>query len=284
MTQAENAARPAGALDEVQWDELRIRVDQLEAEKSALEGETKALRQLLERAIEHRQRSHGELVLLLTALVSKLPLNDVGVIVSKLVEHNTSVSQFLAALVKGTAPVHLDQPTILQTLDNTKRDLKSALKTGADELLSLDAPIERQLLESLAKEPELFFAPAMVRANRCFIKGQVPRERILREFGTDALTFFNDLTTDPKLNPRPKPEEIVLGFKSDFAVLFEQQPAVLPQKRQDLLALHQRIQQSKAATEQARAQKIAFQTLSFVVELAHFYEHPTIESPDVLFV
>ena len=50
--------------------------------------------------------------------MSKLPLNDVGVIVSKLVEHNTSVSQVLAALTKGTAEVALPQPEILKTLDH----------------------------------------------------------------------------------------------------------------------------------------------------------------------
>ena len=78
-------------------DELKLRVEQLEAERTALEQENKALRVLLERAIEHRQRSHSELVTILTTLVSKLPVNDVGVIVSKLVEHNTNVSQALAA-------------------------------------------------------------------------------------------------------------------------------------------------------------------------------------------
>ena len=285
MTQAENATKPGSPVEDpqAQWQELKMRVAQLEAERGALQEEIEKLRQLVERAIEHRLRSHGELVLLLTTLVSKLPLTDVGVIVAKLVDHNTNVSDFLTALVKGTAPVHLDQPAVLQALEQTKRELRSEIKAAVEELLRLEAPIERQVLEGIGEDPERFFSPAMVRVNRCFIKGQVPRERVLREFGQDALIFFNDLTTDPKLNPRPKTDEIVLGFKNEFAALFQEKADLLPQKRQDLLALHQKVQQSKAPGEQGRGQKIAFQKLSFLVELLHFYEHQATEAPDVLF-
>src|SRR5215470_3873253 len=110
------AAAPLMTPDEIQkgWLELRRRVEQLEAERTHLEQENKGLKQLLERVIEHRQKSHSELVLLLTGLVSKLPINDVGVIVSKLVEHNTNVNQMLAALTKGAADnVMFSQPTVL---------------------------------------------------------------------------------------------------------------------------------------------------------------------------
>src|SRR6266850_629286 len=88
-------SKPVASLEEIQqgWHELTLRVRQLEAENIALEGENKSLRFLLERVIEHRQKSHGELVLLLSGLVSKLPINDVGVIVSRLVEHNAHVSE-----------------------------------------------------------------------------------------------------------------------------------------------------------------------------------------------
>ena len=264
-------------------NELKLRVEQLEADRGALEQENNALRVLLERAIDHRQKSHSELVTILTTLVSKLPLNDVGVIISKLVEHNTNVSQALAALTKGTAEVELPQPEILKTLDQTKRDLLAALKQAAAELAKLDPPLERELLESLSADPELFFSPRMVRANRCFAKGQVPRERIIREFGEEALIFFKDMTTDPKLNPRPKPEEIVLAFRNDFEALFQQQAALLPNKRPHLEALYQQIQRSKAPTDQARAQKSAFQRLSFFIELLHYYEHQNTEAPDVIF-
>src|SRR3982751_2306946 len=99
------------------------------------------------------------------------------------------------------------------------------------------------MLEGLAAEPDQFFSPKVVRATRCFIKGQVPRERIVREFGEAALVFFTDMTTDPKLNPNPKPEEIVLTFRNDFEALFQANPALLPQKRQDLMALYQKVQQ-----------------------------------------
>ena len=138
-------------------------------------------------------------------------------------------------------------------------------------------------MRALVGDPELFFSPTVVRANRCYVKGQLPRERIVREFGAEALVFFNDLTTDPKLNPRPKAEEIVLAFKNDFDALFQQYPSLIPEKRQELLALHQRVQRSKASTEAARAQKSAFQKLSFLLELLHYYENQNTEAPEVPF-
>jgi hypothetical protein len=265
------------------WKAMKLRVEQLEADRGVLEQENKTLRTLLERAIENRQKSHSELVNILTTLVSKLPINDVGVIISKLVEHNTNVSQVLAALTKGTAEAELPQPEILQTLDQTKHNLLAALRRATAELAKLDPPLERELLESLNADPELFFSPRMVRANRCFAKGQVPRERVIREFGEQALVFFKDMTTDPKLNPRPKPDEIMLAFRNDFETLFQQEAALLPNRRPQLEALYQQIQGSKAPTDQARAQKSAFQRLAFVTELLYYYEHQSTEAPEVIF-
>jgi hypothetical protein len=220
---------------------------------------------------------------LLTTLVSKLPLNDIGVIVSRLVEHNTNVGQYLAALIKGTADVHLPQPEILKSLEQSKRDLVAALKATAEELLGLGTPLEPEMIRSLVTDPELFFSPRTVRANRCFIKGQVPRERIIKDFGEQALLFFNDMTTDPKLNPHPKTDEIVLGFKVDFETLLQQNAAVLANKREEFAALYQKVQRSKAPDQEGRAQRNAFQRLSFMIELLHFYEHQNTEAPDVLF-
>ena len=87
MAVHEHAVPTPASLEEIQkdWPELKLRVGQLEAEKQALEQENKSLRFLLERAIDHRQKSHNELVLILTNLVSKLPLNDLGAIVARLV-------------------------------------------------------------------------------------------------------------------------------------------------------------------------------------------------------
>ena len=279
------AVSPAAPVEDIQkgWNELKLRVEQLQADRGALQQENHALRVLLERAIDQRQKSHSELVTILTTLVSKLPLNDVGVIVSRLVEHNNNVSQALAALIGGTTEVAMPQPELLRNLDQTKRDLLAALKQAAAELAKLDPPLERELLESLSANPELFFSARMVRANRCFAKGQVPRERVIREFGEEALICFKDMTTDPKLNPRPKPEEIVLAFRNDFEALFQQQAALCPNKRPQLEALHQQIQRSKAPTDQARAVKSAFQRLSFTIELLHYYEHQNTEAPDVIF-
>ena len=71
MTEIAMATTPVASLEEIQkeWHELRLRTGQLEADASALEKENKALRFLLETIIEHRQKSHGELVMLLTGLV-----------------------------------------------------------------------------------------------------------------------------------------------------------------------------------------------------------------------
>ena len=278
-------AAPGATIDEIQkgWNDLTLRVGQLEVERTALEQENKILRQMVETVIEHRQKSHSELVMLLAGLVSKLQLNDVGVIVSRLVEHNTQTSQFLAALVKGTADPAMEQPVVLKTWDQAKRDLISAIKPVLDELIQADTPIETELIQSLAEHPDNFFAPAFIRANRCFIKGQVPRERIAREFGADALIYFNDMSTDPKLNPHPKPEEIVLAFKPDFEALFAANPSIPAQNREGLLKLYEKVQKSKAPTEQARAQKNTFQKLSFLIELLHYYENQNTEAPDVIF-
>jgi hypothetical protein len=285
MTETVILAQPAASTEEIQqgWHDLKLRVGQLEADRNALEQENKALRFLLERVIEHRQKSHGELVLLLSGLVSKLPINDVGVIVSRLVEHNAHVSEICAALAKGKVESALPQPAVLKALDQTKRELAAAVKTAVEELIKLDTPLEKQALESLVKDPESFFTPKAVRANRCFLKGQMPKERIVREFGEAALVFFNDLTTDPKLNPRPKQDEIVLAFKNDFEALFQQNSALIPDKRTELKALHERVQRSKANTEQARSQKTAFARLSFILELLHYYENQNTESPEGVF-
>ena len=285
MSQSDPVAASTASVEDLQreWSELNLKVEQLAAENNALQSEHKALRLLLERVIEHRQKSHSELVLLFTGLVSRLPLNDIGVIVSRLVEHNTNTSQYLAALTKGTVDSELPQPTILKTLDQTKRELTAAIKPLVEELIQLDTPLEKELLQSLLTQPDLFYSPKIVRANRCFIKGLVSRERIVRDFGPEALVLFNDLTTDAKLNPHPKAEEIVLGFRSDFEVVLQQNPGLLSEKRDDLLGLYHRVQRSKAPTEQARAQRSAFQQLSFLIELLYYYEHQNTEAPDVLF-
>src|SRR5439155_12129888 len=81
----------------------------------------------------------------------------------------------------------------------------------------------------------------------------------------------------------PKPEEIALAFKSDFEALLQQNVAVLPDKRAELVALHQRVQRSKAATEEARLQKLVFLRMSFLLDLLHFYDNQSTEAPDAIF-
>jgi len=277
--------RPTATVEEIQqgWHELKLRVGQLEAERAALEQDNKALRFLLERVIDHRQKSHSELVLLLSNLVSKLPINDVGVIVSKLVEHNTHVGEVCGQLAKGKTDTVLPQPVVLQMLDQTKRDLVAALKPAVKELVQLDSPLEKEMLDSLVKDPESFFSPKFVRANRGFIKGQLPKERIVRDFSEAALVFFNDLTTDARHNPRPKTEEIMLAFKDECEQLLKQDKALSPEKRQELQALCQCVQRSRSQAEAGRNQRVAFAKLSFLLELLHYYENQNTEAPEGAF-
>ena len=157
------------------------------------------------------------------------------------------------------------------------------MKSAAGELARLNAPFEAGLIESLVTQPEAFFSPAVVRAARCFIKGQLPRERVVKEFGEEAMVFFKDMTTDVKYNPRPKPDEIVLAFKSDFEELLKTNAGISAAKRDALADLHQRILKSRADTGEARAQRNLFLRLSFILELLHYYENQSTESPDVIF-
>ena len=87
MAENDNGASPVPSVEEIQkaWQGLTLKVRQLDAELTAVEQENKALRSLLERIVEHRQKSHAEIVSILTSLVTKLPINDIGVVVSRLV-------------------------------------------------------------------------------------------------------------------------------------------------------------------------------------------------------
>jgi len=277
-------ARPV-SMEEIQkgWHDLKLRVSQLEAEREMLEQENKRIRDLLERVVEHRQKSHSELINILSGLVGKLPINDVGVVISRLVEHNTHVGEVCSALAKGRAEATQLQPAILRVLDETKRSLIAALEPTVEELIKLDPPFQSALLRSFVNNPESFFEPAAVRAARGFIKGQLPRERIMRDYGEAALVFFTDVTTDPKLNPRPKPDDIMLCFPPNLEELLQQNAGVVPDKHKDLRALNERVQRSKSSTEEARAQRSAFLRMSFVLELLHYYENQNTEAPDVVF-
>ena len=63
---ASDTTAPAGKIEM----DLASKVSILEASQEVLEKEIKALRLMLERTIEHRQKSHGELVLILAGLVA----------------------------------------------------------------------------------------------------------------------------------------------------------------------------------------------------------------------
>jgi hypothetical protein len=285
MAENDNGASPVPSVEEIQkaWQGLTLKVRQLDAELTAVEQENKALRSLLERIVEHRQKSHAEIVSILTSLVTKLPINDIGVVVSRLVEHNAQVNEVCAALAKGKMDDSQLQPVILKVLEKTKTDLAAVLKAAVGELIKLEAPLEAGLLQSLIDKPDNFHSPAFVRANRAFVKGQVPRERIVKEFGEEALVFFKDVTTDPKLNPHPKPEEIMLAFQNDFEKLLQQNPNAVSARRNELVSLHKKVQQSRAAAEPARTQRSVFLRLCFAGELLYYYQNQTTESPDVVF-
>ena len=139
MSQIQNGNGTVASVEEVQrdWHDLQLRVQQLETERTVLNQENKTLRSLVERVIEHRQKSHSELVNLLATLVSRLPINDIGVVVSRLVEHNQHVNEVCASLSKGKLDDSLLQPVLLKQLDKAKRDLTAAFKPEVEALLKL---------------------------------------------------------------------------------------------------------------------------------------------------
>src|SRR5947207_2310085 len=140
MTETATAPPPLPVVEDIrkQWPELTLKVSQMEAEQAALEKENKKLRALLERVIEHRQKSHAELVLILTTLVSKLPLNELGGIVSRLVEHSNNTAAYLATLIKGTVDAQLPEPEFLKSLEQSKRELIAAVKAAIEEVITLE--------------------------------------------------------------------------------------------------------------------------------------------------
>jgi len=285
MSKSDSASPPVASVEEIQegWNELRMKVAEAAEERATLETENKTLRRILERLIEHRQRSHGDLVNFLADLVSKLPLNDTGLLVTRLVEHNNQTAEICAALLKGKVEAEVAKPALLRNLEEKRRALKQAIKPAVEEFIALDPPFDKALLESLIETPEAFFSSAFVRANRCFVKGQVPQERIVREFGNAVLPCFTDLTTDPRFNPRPKPDEIVLGFNDGFESQLAADTAVKPEVKEALVTLFQKVQRSKGATEKAQRQRRCFARLSFLLELLRYYENQNTEAPDAVF-
>ena len=75
----------------------------------------------------------------------------------------------------------------------------------------------------------------------------------------------------------------MLVFKNDFEALFQQNPSVIPEKRQELR------RRSTSACNGARRPPRrprpgnAFQELSFILELLHYYENQNTEAPEVPF-
>ncbi len=285
MTETGMQTAPTPTMADIQggWNDLTLKLKELEAARGALELENKSLRTLLETVIAHRQKSHSELVVLLTTLISKLPINDIGILVSRLVEHNNNVNHFLGAITKGGPDAPMEQPELIKTLEQAKADLTSAVKPLVEELCACKAPLENEMLQSLIDEPGLFYKPAAVRARRCYVKGQLPRERVAREFGEQAFPLFSDMTTDPKLNPRPNPEEIVLAFRPEFPELLTQAAGLEPEKREALQKLYDQVRVSRSGSERARVQHLAFQSLSFIIDLLHYYDNQNTEGVDVVF-
>ena len=115
------------------------------------------------------------------------------------------------------------------------------------------SPLDVEMLKAFITNPETFFSPHVIRETRGFIKGQVPRERIVKDFGDGALPLFNDMTTG-KFNPNPMPDEIALAFKNEFDALLPQS-GLAADKQEKLRTLHQQVQKSKAPTAEARAQR-----------------------------
>ncbi len=280
MAETQNLNAAVATLEEIQrdWPAVQSRLHDAEVQYRVLEQENQALRGLLQKVVEHRKKSHSELVTLITTLATKMPINDVGMIITRLMEHGASVNDVCSAIIQGKNEENFLQPAILRALDKAKSELHAAIRPLVEELIRLEAPLDPVQLRALIDQPEGFFTPAGRRTNRGYVKGQVPQEQIIRDFGEEALGFFKNMTTDAVNNPRPKPEEIMLAFRSDFEDLLRTSP-VAEAKREALLVLYRRIRQSR----EHRAQKEAFLKLSFVLELLHYYANQNTELPEHVF-
>jgi hypothetical protein len=281
MPDDQNVNGAVSTLEEIQrdWPGVKSRLQDAEVQCRVLEQENLGLRGLLQKVVEHRKKSHSELVTLVTTLATKMPINDVGMIITRLMEHGASVNEVCSAIISGRNEENLLQPAILRALDKSKSELTAAIKPLVEEMIRLEAPLDPVQLRELIDHPENYFSPAGKRANRGYVKGQVPQELIIRDFGEEALMFFKNMTTDAVNNPRPRPEEIMLAFRSDFEELMRQSSPLSEAKREALQLLHRRIRQSR----ESRAQKEAFLKLSFVLELLHYYDNQNTELPDVIF-
>ena len=152
-----------------EWNDLTLRIAQLETANLGLEKENKAFKQLLERSVEYRKKSHSELITLLTTIVSKMQLNDVSVLVARLVEHGQHVNEVSAALINGRNDEGVLQPAILKVLDKTKRELRDAIPPLVAELIALNTPLDHAMLQSLVEKPDNFYNPHVIRASRGYV-------------------------------------------------------------------------------------------------------------------
>ena len=64
MAEIPNGDAALPSIEEMQkgWQDLNLKLRQLDAELTTVEQENKSLRSLLERIVEHRQKSHAEMV------------------------------------------------------------------------------------------------------------------------------------------------------------------------------------------------------------------------------
>jgi len=122
----------------------------------------------------------------------------------------------------------------------------------------------------LVEQPDAFFRRESPRQTDASSKGKSPRERRRAGFGEQALGVFNDNSTDAKLNPNPKAEEIVLSFKNDLRPLFQQNPALkCPINASKLRGCIQRVQQSKRKPSMPLASRV---TDTDSPHMKHFYK------------
>ena len=74
MPEMQNVSAAVPTLEEIQrdWPDVRLRLQDAEVQCRVLEQENKTLRGLLEKVVEHRKKSHSELVTLVTTLATKI--------------------------------------------------------------------------------------------------------------------------------------------------------------------------------------------------------------------
>ncbi len=226
MAQTENDPGPVPSVEEIQkaWRELTLKVGQLDAELTAAQQDNKVLRSLMERMIEHRQRSHSELI-----THSHRPRRQIAP--QRPRRHRLAAGRAQRAGRRG-----FRQPC---QGENRGRSAAARHPEGAGENQArprhrLEGPPpgnwrgstrhSRPASSSRSSSSRTPFSrPPSSAPPAVTSRATSPRERVVKEFGEEALVFFKDLTTDVEIQSAPQAGRNRAGLQKRFRGAAEKQ-------------------------------------------------------------